>query len=153
MVYTSHSADDLQQWYSYQKLRFSKASSVMDSPSGQVRFNSSAFLQIFDTVFLETLQLSAMFLSLKFRLFNLIISRYLVMIIDLLILYLHQMVHDYSIKEFMIRFPISRNHDSKHPEWWFPTTGILALSTGSVALKVRTDGSKGAGILNLYQND
>ena len=57
------------------------------------------------------------------------------------------MVHDYSIKEFMIRFPINRNHDSKHPEWWFLITGILALSTGSVALKIRTGGSKGAGIL------
>ena len=47
----------------------------------------------------------------------------------------------------MIRFPISRNHDSKHPEWWFPIPRMLALSTGSVALKVRTDGSIGAGIL------
>ena len=56
-------------------------------------FISSAFLRTFGTVLRDTLQLSAMFRSLKFRLCSLIISRYLVIVLTLLIMYLHQSVH------------------------------------------------------------
>ena len=55
----------------------------------------------------DPLHLSAMFRSLKFRLFNLIISRYLVMIVNLLILYLHLLVHGYSIKESKYGFQLT----------------------------------------------
>ena len=67
--------------FSLGNISSSRLASVMDSLSGQVRLSSSALLQSFDTAFLETLQFKAMFRSLKFRLFSLIISRYLVMIV------------------------------------------------------------------------
>ena len=81
-------------------IKSSKDSSVIGSQSGHEIFNSSALLRIFDTVFLETLQLSAMFRSLKFRLFSLMISRYLVMIMTSFIC-IYTKWCMYSIKEFM----------------------------------------------------
>jgi hypothetical protein len=55
-----------------------RTSSVIDSLSGQLIPFLVAIFRIFDTVFLETLQLRAMFRSLNQRVFSLRISRYLV---------------------------------------------------------------------------
>ena len=112
----------------------------MVSSRGQEIFISSAFLRTFDTVFRDTLQLSAMFRSLKFRLWSLMISRYLVMVLTLLIMYLHQSVYDYSIRNLCngfhksgIMISLCRN-DGFHrrrggsvlPEVWLPNSGQVA---------------------------
>lgn len=64
--------------------------SVMSKSSGHERLISAAFFKTLATVFLDTPQLCAMFLSLNPKLFKRRISRYLVIIYDLLYLYSHQ---------------------------------------------------------------
>ena len=105
-------------------------------------FISSAFLRTFDTVLRDTLQLSTMFLSLKLRLCNLIISRYLVMVLTLLIMYLHQSVHNYSIRNLCNGFHKSGMLISLHRNRGFLITGMIVPTTGTVALLYRNGGSQ-----------
>ena len=62
----------------------------MSKSSGHERLISAAFFKTLATVFLDTPQLCAMFLSLNPKLFKRRISRYLVITYDLLYLYSHQ---------------------------------------------------------------
>ncbi len=68
----------------------SSALSVMSKSSGHESLISAAFFKTLATVFLDTPQLCAMFLSLNPKLFKRRISRYLVITYDLLYLYSHQ---------------------------------------------------------------
>ena len=95
-------------------------------------FISLAFLRTFYTVLRDTLQLSTIFRALKFRLCSLMISQYLVMVLTLLIMYLHQSVYSYSIRNLCNGFHKSgimislcrssgfhhRNSGSQNPDRW-----------------------------------
>lgn len=101
-------------------------------------FISSAFLRTFDTVLRDTLQLSTMFRSLKSRLCSLIISRYLVMVLTLLTMYLQQSVHSYSIRNLCNGFhktgmliSLRRNRAE-----------MMVSTAGTVALLYRKGGSQ-----------
>lgn len=114
----------------------------MVSSSGQEIFNSSAFLRTFDTVFRDTLQLNAMFRSLKSRLRSLIISRYLVMVLTLLIVYLHQSVHEYSIRNLYNGFHKSGILIALCRNSGFRIAGMMVSTAGIVALCCRNGGSQ-----------
>ena len=114
----------------------------MVSSSGQEIFNSSAFLRTFDTVFRDTLQLNAMFRSLKSRLRSLIISRYLVMVLTLLIVYLHQSVHEYSIRNLYNGFHKSGILIALCRNSGFRIVGMMVSTAGIVALCCRNGGSQ-----------
>ena len=122
--------------------RHARRLSVMVSSRGQEIFISLAFLRTFDTVFRDTLQLNAMFRSLKFRLWSLMISRYLVIVLTLLIMYLHQSVYDYSIRNLCNGFHKSGIMISLCRNSGFLITGMMVSTAGGVALCCRKCGSQ-----------
>ena len=99
-------------------------------------------LSTFDTLLRKILQLSAMFRSLKFRHWSLMISRYLVMFLNLVIKYLHWLVHIYFIRNIcnsiykIVTIELRAwNDGSDTPE------SMLRI-TEMVALKFRNSGSQ-----------
>ena len=120
------------------KAEAAKLKEIFDDP---IKW-AQAFLRTFDTVLRDTLQLSAMFRSLKFRLCSLRISRYLVIVLPLLIMYLHQSVHSYSIRNLCNGFHKTGMLISLRRNRGFLITGMKISSAGTVALLYRKCGSQ-----------